>query len=130
MIWTFRDYVDAGGTNVIRTWLDSIPYEAMVKVDTRLLYLRAVSNWPAQYVSAIRGWPELFELRIVFGGNQYRPIGFYGPARREFTLVHGVIEKRKLQKHVLEAAQHRRQAVLDDRNRSQEHIFRAPGSGG
>ena len=82
----------------------------------------------ALYVSAITGWRDLFELRIVFGGNQYRPIGFFGPQQREFTLVHGVIEKRKLQKHILETARMRRQVVLDDNDRSEEHVFRTARS--
>ena len=129
MVWTFKDYLDSGGTNAIRSWLDSIPLKAMLKVEAHLLFLRAVETWPPQYVSAIKGWPDLFELRIVFGGNQYRPIGFFGPQQREFTLVHGVIEKRKLQKHILETARARRQVVLDDNDRSEEHVFRTARSG-
>ena len=129
MIWTFKDYLDSGGTNVIRSWLDSIPLKAMLKIDSRLLFLRAVKTWPPQYVSAITGWSDLFELRIVSGGNQYRPIGFFGPQQREFTLVHAVIEKRKLQKHILETARARRQVIIDDKHRSEEHIFRTARSG-
>ena len=120
----FRNYLDAGGTNVIRAWLDAIPLEAAQKIDQRILYLRAAPTWPPQFVSAITNWPELFELRVVYAGNQYRPIGFHGPDRRQFTIVHAVIEKRKLQKHILQAAMDRRQVVIDDETRSCAHVFR------
>jgi hypothetical protein len=78
----------------------------------RILYLKAVDVWPEQYVSALKGFPGLVELRIVADGNQYRPLGFYGPARREFTLVYGAQEKGKLPKRVLEAADANRKIVL------------------
>ena len=124
-MWMFRDYLDAAGSNVMREWLDSIPLEAAQKIDQRILYLSVAPTWPPQFVSAITNWPDLFELRVVFGGNQYRPIGFHGPERRQFTIVHAVIEKRKLQKHVLRTAMERRQVVIDDpKTRSCAHVFR------
>lgn len=58
-----------------------------------LIEVVAIPVWPEQYVSALKGWPELIELRIVSAGNQYRPIGFYGPGRHEFALVLGATEK-------------------------------------
>lgn len=130
MVWEFRDYLDMGGTNAIRAWLDSIPTQAMLKIDNRLLHLRAVEVWPPQYVSAIRGCSHLFEMRIVFGGNQYRPIGFFGPSKRQFTFVLGVIEKRRLPNNILETAQNRRQIVIDDGRRSEEHVYRTLRPGG
>jgi len=130
-LWTFRDYLDAGGTNVIRQWMDSdeVPLEAAVKIDTRILFLADLPVWPPQYVSAITGWPDLLELRVVYAGNQYRPLGFYGPGY-EFTIVHAAVEKRKLPRHVLVTATERMNIVRSDRRRSCAHEFRKKSTAG
>ena len=122
-VWTFYDFLDVRGVNLIRAWLDALPDKARAKIDTRILFMQAIGIWPEQYVSAIRGWPGLVELRVVSAGNQYRPLGFYGPQGREFTLVLGAIEKGKLPKRVLEAASDNRRIVLADRSRICEHEF-------
>ena len=122
-MWTFYDFLDGRGVNLIRQWLDVLPDKARAKIDTRILFMRAIPVWPEQYVSAIKGWPELVELRIVSAGSQYRPLGFYGPQRREFTVVLGAIEKGKLPRRVLEAADENRKIVLADASRICEHQF-------
>jgi hypothetical protein len=122
-MWTFYDFMDVRGVNLIRQWLDGLPKMASAKIDTRLLFMQAIPVWPEQYVSAITGWPQLVEFRVVSGGNQYRPLGFFGPERREFTIVLGAIEKGKLSRRILEAADDNREIVLADRRRICKHEF-------
>lgn len=123
-LWTFYDFVDGRGNNLIRQWLTSIPSKAAAKIDTRILFMRDIPIWPEQYVSALVGWPELIELRVVCDGNQYRVLAFYGPGgQREVTLVLGAIEKGRLPRRVLEAADENRKIVLTDRRRIREHEF-------
>ncbi len=122
--WTFYDFVDVRGQNTIRAWLDSLPDKASAKIDARILFMRAVQVWPEAYISALRGWPGLIELRVVSAGNQYRPLGFYGPGRGEFTLVLGAIEKGKLPRRILEVANANRELAQSDRRRIIEHVFR------
>jgi hypothetical protein len=122
--WTFYDFLDIHGNNTIRAWLDSLPEKASAKIDARMLFMRTVRVWPEAYVSALKGSPSLIELRVVSAGNQYRPIGFYGPGRGEFTLVLGAIEKGKLPPRTLEAANANREIALSDRRRIGEHVFR------
>src|ERR1022692_3475626 len=121
--WAFRDFLDSRGNNLIREWLDSIPVKAAAKIDARILYMRAIRLWPEQYVSSFVGWPKLFELRVVSAGSQFRPLCFYGPQDGEVTIVHGVIEKGKLPRRVLEHADGNRNIVLADRKRTCEHAF-------
>jgi len=111
-MWKFNDFLDGRGLNLIRQWLDSLPDKARAKINTRILFMQAMAIWPEQYVSAIKGWPGLVELRVASTGDQYRPLGFYGPERREFTLVLGAIEKGKLPARILEAADGNRRIVL------------------
>ena len=122
-LWVFYDFRDTRGVNLIRQWLDTQPPKASAKIDTRLLFMKAIPLWPEQYVSALVGWPGLVELRVGSSGNQYRPIGFYGPRRRDFTLVLAAIEKGKLPNRVLEVADDNRRIVLADWNRICEHEY-------
>jgi hypothetical protein len=129
--WTFYDLLDSRyERNLIREWLDSLPAKAAAKIDARILFMRSIRAWPPQYVSALMGWPEIYELRIVSAGSQYRPLFFYGPNRGEVTLVHGVIEKGKLPRRVLEHADGNRQIAQADRRRITEHVFRARRTAG
>ena len=122
--WTFYDFLDGRfENNEIRQWLDSLPAKAASKIDVRILFMRTVRIWPEQYASALVGWPDLVELRVVFAGNQYRPIGFYGPQRGEFTLVLGAIEKGKLPRRILQLADENRKLAIADRRRICRHIF-------
>ena|ERR1039457_5110019 len=122
-LWTFHDFRDARGVNLIRHWLDRLPNKAAAKINARILFMSAMPVWPEQYVSSIKGWPNIVELRVVSAGNQYRPLGFYGPERRGFTIVLGAVEKGKLPARILEAADDNRRIVLADRTRICEHTF-------
>jgi hypothetical protein len=122
--WIFYDFLDGRGKNLIREWLDGLPDKASAKIDARILYMRAIPVWPEQYVSSLTDWPKLVELRVGSAGSQYRPIGFYGPERHEFTIVLGAIEKGKLPARVLKAADDNRKIVLADRTRFREHEFK------
>jgi Phage derived protein Gp49-like (DUF891) len=122
-IWTFRDYLDAQGYNVIRGWLDALPKRARAKIDGRIAILQGSESWPPQYISALKGYPGILELRVVDGGVQYRPLGTYGPLKREFTLLLGTIEKGKLAVRDCATAVQRRATVLADRSRTIEHEF-------
>src|SRR5258708_2409251 len=121
-MWTFYDFMEERGVNPIRRWLDGIPVKAAAKINTRILYMMAMPIWPEQYVSSLKGWPELVELRLIHSGVQYRPLGFYGPERREFTIVLGSVEKGSLPTRVLETADANRKLIIaTGRSRICEH---------
>src|SRR5258708_16752171 len=122
--WTFYDFLDSRGVNLIRAWLDSLPPKAAAKIDVRILYMRTVRTWPEQFVSALKGWPDIFELRIVSTGAQYRPLCFYGPQQGDVTIVHGAIEKGRLPRRVLDHADGNRRIVQADPSRITPHVFR------
>lgn len=121
--WNFRDYLDQDGGNPIRKWIDKQPKKARAKIDAWILILEGISVWPPQYVSALKGCRDVFELRIVQNGVQYRPLGCFGPDKREFTLLLGAVEKGQLPKSFCEVTQNRRQIILLDRRRTCEHQF-------
>ena len=122
-MWMFYDFLDSRLNNEIREWLDGLPDKASAKIDARLLLMRSMIVWPEQYVSALVGWPDLMELKVVYAGNQFRLIGFYGPQRKEFTLLLGTIEKNKIPRRTLSVADRNGKTVIADRRRICEHIF-------
>ncbi|MGA7616256.1 MAG: type II toxin-antitoxin system RelE/ParE family toxin [Thermoanaerobaculia bacterium] len=121
--WIFRDFISERGVNEIREWIDSLPMKAQIKIDRRISYLQATRTFDPQYISARDGCDDIYELRVVCAGVQYRPLGCYGPERGEFTLLVGAVEKgsRLEPKDAPEIATHRRKIVMADKRRTREH---------
>jgi hypothetical protein len=124
-IWTFFDFVSARNRNEIHEWLNSkeVPKKAKAKINARLIALQGFPLFPEQYLSAYTGWDDLYELRVVWSGVQYRPFGFYGPQHRQFTILVGSIEKGKVPKSTLKVADERRKLILADPSRVCPHDF-------
>jgi len=77
--FTFYDYidVDAGGANVIKSWLNSDGKAAKAHFTMVIGYLEGSlpANWPIKYVKPMkREWNGFRELRKT-GSVQYRLIG-------------------------------------------------------
>ena len=123
--WEFFDYVSARGENEILTWLNGLPKKAKAKINGRIATLAGyLEEWPPQYISAYRGVDDVYEVKIVSGGRQFRPLGCYGPGRHQFTLLIGAEEKGgKIPRSDLEVADERRKLVLDDNTRAVPHDF-------
>ena len=124
-IWSFLDYYSQRGENEILSWLNSVevPRAAKAKINARIMALQGFPVFPPPYFSAYKGWDDLYELRVVYANVQYRPLGFYGPARRQFSLLIGGIEKGKIPKRLLEAANERRKIVIGNPTRVRAHDF-------
>jgi hypothetical protein len=123
--WTFRDFVVPSGENVIRTWLHSLPVAARAKIQARIQYLEVTAALEPQYVKALKGnCAGLIELRIVFKGMQYRPVGCHGPGDREITLLIGAIERGgRFEPHSACSTGLMRKAQIHERGRTCEHDF-------
>lgn len=124
MAWKFLDYVNAQGGNEIREWIDSLDVKrARIKIDVRLRDLQAVEQLRYPYVEKWVGEPDVYEVRIVFGNVQYRLLGCYGPARREFTLLIGAtMRDDKLDpRNAVEVAK-TRMPLIKDRRRNCDHF--------
>jgi hypothetical protein len=124
-IWNFYDFVSSRGINEIHEWLNSqeVPKGAKAKINARIASLQGFPLFPEQYFSAYKGWDDLYELRVVFGGVQYRPFGCYGPQRRQFTILVGGIEKGSVPERLLAVADERRKIVYANPTRIRRHDF-------
>jgi len=125
-VWTFFDYLEERGQCAIREWLDSLPVKARVKIEERIRYLKNLQVFEPKFVTPLQEDTDILEIRAESGNVQYRPLGCYGPERKEFTLLVGAIEKGgKLEpRSVVKTAASRRKIVLadkKDRKRTHEH---------
>ena len=91
-LWTFCDYLDEGGENVIVAWLEEIRSsktrtKVMARWDAKLTHLGNLeqADWPRDWFTELDGYDGIFEMRITCNNIQYRPLGFFGPDRYEFT---------------------------------------------
>ncbi len=124
-IWSFWDFVSIRGVNEIHRWLhsDAVPAKARAKINARIISLQGFALFPDQYFSALKGWDDLYEMRVGFSGVEYRPIGCYGPMGRQFTFLIGAIEKGEIPRRLLETADDRRKLIHADPKRIERHNF-------
>ena len=125
--WKIQDFIqpkDIGYVNPIREWIDGQPIKAGVKIDTRIQYLEVTKVWDSSFCKKLRGYDEIYELRIVFNNIQYRPLGCMGPGAGEFTILIGAIEKgRFVPPDAPRTAEERRKLVFEDRRYVHEHEY-------
>jgi len=93
--FTFYDYLDDDGSNLIHEWLQSVPNGAKVKLNKRLAYLEATppGQWTRPLVDTLDGHCKgLFEVRASLAGQQYRILGSHFGEDRRPTLLHCFIK--------------------------------------
>lgn len=124
--WRFKDYLSERGDNEIRLWLDSLSKKARIKIDRRIRYLENIEHFhrEPQYIKQLVGYESIYEIRVVFSGDQYRPLGCYGPEQGQFTLLIGAFEvgDRFDPRNAPEIAVQRRAIILADGSRTYDHF--------
>lgn len=92
--FTFQDYIDEHGANVIHSWLHTIPTGARQKLNNRLTHLEAtpIGQWTRPLVETLDGaCAGLFEIRAALQGKQYRILGAHNRTNRTPILMHPFI---------------------------------------
>ena len=93
--FSFYNYVDGAGNDVIRAWLETLPTKPRQRFKTWLLHLEGTphGNWTRPYVETLDGYcAGLFEIRVSLG-KQYRLLGTH--MGKTPTLLHGFIKPGK-----------------------------------
>lgn len=121
------EFITEGGRGVITDWYATLAVEAQVDFDDRLRYLANSSQhlWERPKYAPLRGYPKIGEIRCKANRIQYRPLGFFGPAEGQFTLLIGALEKDRkfIPKDAPEQAVRRKAIILADRSRIREYEF-------
>lgn len=124
-LWTFYDFVDSIGANVIREWCDGLPGSERETVradfDARLVMLSGmdITDWRYPFSVALTGpeWDGVREIRWRTHRNHYRVLYCFGPPRREVTLLACYHKRTKLPSGAASLAQGRKALIDDDRHR-------------
>ena len=92
--FTFYDYVDSAGDNVIRAWLEALATKPRARFKKWLLHLEGTSHgqWTRPYVDTLDGYCQgLFEVRVSLD-RQYRMLGAHMGESKTPTLLHCFIK--------------------------------------
>jgi hypothetical protein len=98
MLWKFNTYISGTGRSVIQTEINEVGDVVKEHFLVRLRYLMNVniSDWHRPYAAKLSGVKDVYEIRFKADNKQYRPMGFFGPGKNEFTIVVWAIEKGKI----------------------------------
>jgi hypothetical protein len=123
--WSFRTYRSGAGRDEVAEWYAGLAPKDRAKVYRWLDYLRQQprQGWRRPYFDVLHGkCAGLGEIRLKLGQVQWRPIGFFGPDRLQFTVL--VVAKEKggkfIPRDVCDVGQSRKVDVISDRERSDE----------
>ena len=126
-LWTFKCFLSEQGKDVIDEWYAELPPAAQGKFDIILEHLRDTPNtqWNPNLVKPLTNSDGIFEIRFKVRNVLYRPLGFFGPDRYEFTLLMPAREQGNafVPRHAQDRAEERKNAVLRDRRRARECHF-------
>ena len=87
-------YRSSSGKSPIEEFLDSLPGKVVQKITWVLSIIEELEIIPAKYFKKIEGVSSIYEVRIDFGGNTYRILGFFH--KGDFiVLTNGFMKKSK-----------------------------------
>jgi phage-related protein len=76
----------------VADFLDSMPPKVAQKMAWVLKLVQELDIIPGQYFRKLTAADELWECRVVFGGNTYRILAFYH-GKNQMVLTHGFMKK-------------------------------------
>lgn len=98
--WTLKIFVAAGRPNEIQNRYDASPQiQAAMDVAWDYLKVRSREQWshPRNHSAKLSGrkkdFRDYYEIRLFAGKVQHRPIGYFGPNLRDFTILIWATEK-------------------------------------
>ncbi len=127
-LWTFKCYISENGRDLIGDWYSSeLSPKAKAKFDTLLEHFRDTphTKWGSSYLRPLTGYEGIFEICFQVLNVVYRPLGFFGADRYEFTFLIGAREHgdRFEPKTAPDTAQERMGDVLINKERAHECNF-------
>jgi len=90
------DYCSAAGNDLIEEWCLDLPEEAQAEFDVTLKALSIAEDWRGMPEFKNLGRKGLCEIRFKCGNIQYRPVGFFGPGAKRFSIYAGCYKKGKV----------------------------------
>jgi hypothetical protein len=85
---------------VISEWLKAINppskrKKMIARWDAKIDHIRNLEKalWPGNLFTELTGFRTIWEMKFTLQNMQWRPLGFFGPGRFEFTFLIGAIER-------------------------------------
>jgi len=91
-LWRFMDYCSPVGNNLIEDWYEDLPDEAQAEFDVTLKALSITEDWRVTTEFKALGL-GLCEIRFKALNVQYRPLGYFGPGEKCFSIYVGCKKK-------------------------------------
>jgi len=125
--FTFYDFLDGNGANIVHVWLGNIPKGAKAKFNKWLRHLEATPPglWKRPLVETLDGYcAGLFEVRVSLSTQQFRILGAHR-ADRTPTLLHCFIKPGEDVPHAdCDEANSRKAALQNDPKRRVKHDYK------
>ena len=111
--------MSARGEEEVSAWYDAQSPKIQAAFDQRIraLMQMQLQEWRDPYTKKLKGdGSGLIEIRFFKDNVQYRPLGFFGPNRGEFTILICAIEQGDefVPRNAIARAQRRKREVLQD----------------
>jgi hypothetical protein len=87
------DYCSPVGNNLIESWYGDLPEEAQAEFDVTLKTLSITEDWRGMTEFKTLGLEGLCEIRFKALNVQYRPLGYFGPGAKRFSIYVGCKKK-------------------------------------
>lgn len=89
MGWNFKTYVSATGRSDVQNDIDALDEDVREHFLSRLRYLANTPkiDWHEPQAKKLKGVEDVYEIRFKAGNIQYRPLGWFGPGERDFTIL-------------------------------------------
>lgn len=106
-------YSTPTGKVPVEEFLDSLAGKQAQKVTWVLQLVEELGRVPAKFLRKLEGTNDLWEVRVAFGGAEFRLLGFMDGTQR-LVLVHAFAKKtRKTPKRHLATAVHRKRDFIE-----------------
>ena len=101
-------YITDSGKNPVKNFLDSLESKQIQRVTWVLQLLEELDRIPKQYFNKLENTDDIWEVRIQFGNNIFRLLGYWdGP--KFIVLCHGFTKKtQKVPKKEISLAEKRK----------------------
>lgn len=89
MLWTFKTYVSPTGRNDVQSTVDKLDEGVLQHLLTRIRYLANTDkiDWHEPQAKKLAGVKDVYEIRFQANKIQWRPLGYFGPGKNEFTIL-------------------------------------------
>ncbi len=128
MIWTFKQYfVEQSGRRIVFDWLTEMEADVEITTDFEmtLRHLAASERHLWLRPDFAPEDPPIWKIRISGNDKEFRLLGFFGPGRREFTVlaIAQEMDRQLVPRNSLEMAKQRMREVLANGRRARAFWF-------